>query len=52
MTRSATQPNPAKPNLGMNLIGLLLAAGTLFLLLPLLPFLAAFWVVDKLRGDE
>jgi len=51
MTRSATPPNPTKPNPGMNAIGLLVAAGTLFLLLPLAPFIAAIWLVDKLRGD-
>lgn len=52
MTRSVSQSTPLDSNPEMNAIGYLVAAGTLFLMLPLLPFLVAFWVIDKLRGDE
>ena len=53
MTRSATQPNPAGTNAEMSAIGLLVATGTLLLMLPIAPFLIALWLVDKLRsGDE
>lgn len=34
----------------MSLVGYGVAAGTLLLLLPVLPFLAVYWLVDRLVG--
>lgn len=36
----------------MSLIGLLVAAGSLLLLVPLLPFLAVLKVIDLVRGGD
>ncbi|MFB6222984.1 MAG: hypothetical protein ABEH86_04840 [Haloarcula sp.] len=49
-TQSTTPPSRPTPDMGMGLIGFLIAAGTLLLLLPLLTFLAAVWLLDRLRS--
>jgi hypothetical protein len=41
----------SKPNIQMNAIGYLIAAGLLVLALPLLPFLLVYIVFDRLLGS-
>jgi len=56
--RTVTPPYRARSNEEMNLIGYLLIGGLLILLIPLGPFLLAFWLLSKVwdtvrqRGDS
>lgn len=52
MTRTVTRSTPFDPKPEMSAVGYLVAAGTLLLLIPLLPFLAVLWLLDRLRGGE
>ena len=52
MAQTVTQPTSVEPKPEMSLVGYLVAAGTLLLLLPILPFLAVLWIADRLRGGE
>ena len=52
MSEAATQPTRARPKPEMSAIGYLVAAGSLLLLLPILPFLAVLWIADRLRGGR
>lgn len=50
MVRSVTPPTRRTENAEMGLVGDLVAAGVLLLLVPLLPFLAVLWLLDRLTG--
>lgn len=52
MTRSTTSPTEQEPTPEMAVVGYLLAAGSLLLLLPVVPFLAIAWAFDRLRGRD
>lgn len=40
------------PKAETGIVGTITAIGTLLLLLPVLPFIAALWVIDRIRGDR
>ena len=52
MPRSVTEPSEPEPNAEMSLIGYVLAAGSALLLIPLAPFIAVLWVIDRLFGGD
>lgn len=52
MTRSIERPREPKPSVEIGVIGMIIAAASLFILLPLLPFLIILWAIDKLRGSN
>ena len=52
MAQTVTQPTSIEPKAERSLVGYLVAAGTLLLLLPILPFLAVLWIADRIAGDE
>jgi hypothetical protein len=53
MAGTATQPTSSEPEPEMGLVDLLIAAGSLLLMLPILPFLAVLWLADRRRtGGE
>ena len=41
-----------QPNAEMSAIGFIVAAGSLLLFLPLAPFIALFWLFDRLTGRD
>lgn len=56
MPRSVTRPSEFTPSGEMSVVGTLLAAAVALLLVPLLPFVAAYWLLvrlaDVLAGGE
>lgn len=50
MVRSVTPPTGSTDDGEMGVIGYLVAAGLVLVLLPLVPFLAVLWLVDRLGG--
>jgi hypothetical protein len=41
-----------QPNAEMSVIGFIVAAGSLLLFLPVAPFIALFWLFDRLTGRD
>lgn len=52
MTRSVSRPMRPSPKAETGIVGTITAIGTLLLLLPVLPFIAVFWAIDRIRGDD
>jgi hypothetical protein len=52
MTGSVTPPTPSSNVPEITLTGYILAAGIGFLLLPLLPFIAVLWLIQKLTTSD
>lgn len=52
MTRSVSRPTHPSPKAETGIIGTIVAIGTLLLLLPVLPFIAALWAIDRVRGGD
>lgn len=52
MTRSVSRPMRPSPKAETGVIGTIIAIGTLLLLLPVLPFIAALWAIDRIRGGD
>lgn len=52
MSRSVTRPSTSDPTPEMGAIGYAVAAGSLLLLLPLLPIIAVLWLFDRIWGGS
>lgn len=50
MIRSVSRPTRPRPKAETGIVGTIVAIGTLLLLLPVLPFIAALWAIDRVRG--
>ena len=50
MVRQVTDLPRASPNAEMSLFGMLIALPLVLLVLPILPFLALYWLYDKLTS--
>lgn len=51
MTGQVTTLPRSNSNAEMSIIGMLIAAPLVILALPLLPFIALYWLYDKLTSD-
>jgi hypothetical protein len=49
---TVTENDGMTPDPQMNLLGLIVAAGCALVMLPLVPFMLAAWLVDRLSGDS
>lgn len=52
MARSVSPPTRPSPKAETGIIGTIVAIGTLLLLLPVLPFIAVLWAIDRVRGGD
>lgn len=52
MTRSVSRPMRPSPKAETGIVGVITAIGTLLLLLPVLPFIAVLWAIDRVRGGD
>lgn len=52
MTRSVSRPMRPSPKAETGIVGTITAIGTLLLLLPVLPFIAVLWAIDRVRGGD
>ena len=49
---SVSRASRFQPNGEMSVIGFIVAAGSLLLLVPVAPFLAILWLMDRLTGRD